>query len=67
MQGTQFHAKNVKNDLKPMDFLERNYCFKTKGVSFISFDFGLNLLPFLLALVLISFIFLLHRSTELLL
>ena len=33
MQHTQFHAKNVKNDLKPTDFLKRNFQFETEGVS----------------------------------
>jgi hypothetical protein len=32
MQRTQFCAKNVKNDLKPMDFLKRNFYFETEGV-----------------------------------
>ena len=32
MQRTQFHAKSVKNDLKPMDFLKRNFYFKTDGI-----------------------------------
>jgi hypothetical protein len=33
MQHTQFCAKSAKNDLKPMDFLKRNFYFKTKGLS----------------------------------
>jgi hypothetical protein len=32
MQRTQFHAKSAKNDLKPTDFLKRNFYFKTEGV-----------------------------------
>ena len=32
MQRTQFHAKIAKNDLKPMDFLQRNFYFETEGV-----------------------------------
>jgi hypothetical protein len=30
MQCTQFHAKSAKNDLKPTDFLKRNFCFETE-------------------------------------
>ena len=33
MQHTQFCAKSVKNDLKPMDFLKRNFYFETEGVA----------------------------------
>jgi hypothetical protein len=32
MQRTQFRAKSVKNDLKPTNFLKRNYYFEMKGV-----------------------------------
>ena len=32
MQRTQFHAKSVKNDLKPTNFLERNFYSETEGV-----------------------------------
>ena len=32
MRCTQFRAKNAKNDLKPMDFLKRNFYFETEGV-----------------------------------
>ena len=32
MQRTQFHAKSAKDDLKPTDFLKRNFCFETEGV-----------------------------------
>jgi hypothetical protein len=34
MQYTQFRAKSKKNDLKPADFLKRNFYFETEGVSF---------------------------------
>jgi hypothetical protein len=30
MQYTQFCAKNAKNDLKPTDFLKRNFYFETE-------------------------------------
>jgi hypothetical protein len=33
MQRTQFRAKSAKNDLKPADFLKRNFYFETEGVS----------------------------------
>jgi hypothetical protein len=36
MQRTQFRAKSAKNDLKPTDFLERNFYFETKGVLVMS-------------------------------
>ena len=32
MQHMQFRAKSAKNDLKPMDFLKRNFYFETDGV-----------------------------------
>ena len=32
MQHTQFHAKSVGNDLKPTDFLKRNFYFETEVV-----------------------------------
>jgi hypothetical protein len=32
MQCTQFHAKILKYDLKPMDFLKRNFYFEADGV-----------------------------------
>lgn len=32
MQRTQFCAKSAKNDLKPTDFLKRNFYFETEGV-----------------------------------
>ena len=32
MQHTKFRAKNAKNDLKPTDFLKRNFYFETEGV-----------------------------------
>jgi len=32
MQRTQFRAKSAKNDLKPTDFLKRNFYFETEGV-----------------------------------
>jgi hypothetical protein len=32
MQRTQFHAKSAKYDLKPTDFLKRNFYFETEGV-----------------------------------
>jgi hypothetical protein len=32
MQRTQFRAKRAKNDLKPTEFLKRNFSFETKGV-----------------------------------
>jgi hypothetical protein len=32
VQRTQFRAKNTKNDLKPTDFLNRNFYFETEGV-----------------------------------
>ena len=32
MQHTQFHAKSVGNDLKPTDFLIRNFYFETEVV-----------------------------------
>ena len=32
MQRTQFYAKSAKNDLKPRDFLKRNFYFETEGV-----------------------------------
>jgi hypothetical protein len=32
MQRTQFHAKSAENDLKPTDFLRRNFYFETEGV-----------------------------------
>jgi len=34
MQCTQFHAKNVKNDLKSADFLKRNFLFWNEGSIF---------------------------------
>jgi hypothetical protein len=36
MQRTQFRAKSANNDLKPVDFLNRNICFETEGVSICS-------------------------------
>ena len=30
MQRTQFHAKSAKNDLKPTNFLIRNFYFETE-------------------------------------
>jgi hypothetical protein len=30
MQCTQFRAKSAKNNLKPMDFLKRNFHFETE-------------------------------------
>jgi hypothetical protein len=32
MQRTQFCAKSAKDDLKPMDFLKRNFYFETEEV-----------------------------------
>ena len=32
MQCMQFRAKSAKNDLKPTDFLKRNFYFETEGV-----------------------------------
>ena len=32
MQCMHFRAKSAKNDLKPMDFLKRNFYFETDGV-----------------------------------
>jgi hypothetical protein len=32
MQCTQFCAKSAKNDLKPTNFLKRNFYFETEGV-----------------------------------
>jgi hypothetical protein len=32
MQRTQFRAKSAKNDLKPTDFVQRNFYFETEGV-----------------------------------
>ena len=32
MQCTQFCAKSVKDDLKPTDFLKRNFYFEMEGV-----------------------------------
>jgi hypothetical protein len=32
MQCTQFCAKSAKNDLKPTDFLKRNFYFEREGV-----------------------------------
>jgi hypothetical protein len=32
MQHMHFHAKSVKNDLKPTNFLKRNFCFEMEGV-----------------------------------
>ena len=32
MQRMQFHAKSAKNDLKPMDLLQRNFYYETEGV-----------------------------------
>ena len=32
MQRTQFHAKSAENDLKPTNFLRRNFYFETEGV-----------------------------------
>jgi hypothetical protein len=32
MQRMQFRAKSAKNDLKPMNFLKRNFYFETEGV-----------------------------------
>ena len=34
MQCTQLRAKSAKNNLKPTDFLKRNLCFETEGVSY---------------------------------
>ena len=31
IQRTQFCAKRAKNDLKPMDFLKRDFYFETEG------------------------------------
>jgi hypothetical protein len=31
-QRMVFHAKSVKSDLKPTDFLNRNFYFETEGV-----------------------------------
>jgi hypothetical protein len=36
-QRTQFCAKSAKNDLKPTDFLERNFYFEIEGVKAYSF------------------------------
>jgi hypothetical protein len=36
MQRTRFRAKSVKNDLKPTDFLKRNFYFETEGI-FVNF------------------------------
>jgi hypothetical protein len=33
IQHTQFRAKSAKNDLKPTDFLKRNFYFETEGVN----------------------------------
>jgi hypothetical protein len=32
IQHTQFCAKNVKNDLNPIELVKRNFCFETEGV-----------------------------------
>ena len=32
MQRTSFRAESAKNDLKPTDFLKRNFHFETEGV-----------------------------------
>ena len=32
MQRTQFRAKSAKNDLKPTNFLKRNFYFEMEGV-----------------------------------
>jgi hypothetical protein len=32
MKRTQFRAKSAKDDLKPMDFPNRNFYFETEGV-----------------------------------
>ena len=33
MQHTQFRVKSAQNDLKPTDFLKRNFYFETEGVA----------------------------------
>jgi hypothetical protein len=33
MQCTLFRANSAKNDLKPTDFLKRNFYFETDGVT----------------------------------
>ena len=38
MQCTQFRAKSAKNDLKHMEFLKRNFYFKTEGLQGSSHD-----------------------------
>ena len=35
MHRMQFHAKSAKNDLKPTDFIKRNFYFETEGVHVI--------------------------------
>jgi hypothetical protein len=34
IQRMQFRAKNVKNDLNPIDLVKRNFCFEMEGVYF---------------------------------
>jgi hypothetical protein len=36
MQRTQFGAKSAKNDLKPKDFLKRNFHLELEGVAWRS-------------------------------
>ena len=38
IQHTQFRAKSVKNDLKPMNFLKRIFYFETEGVLHMYFQ-----------------------------
>ena len=57
MQHTKFRAKNAKNDLKPTDFLKRNFYFETEGV-FARLDKNVGL-----TLVLVT----LHRNIQLVL
>jgi hypothetical protein len=37
-----FHVKSAKNDLKPTDFLKRNFYFETEGVTLIKFTPKIN-------------------------
>jgi hypothetical protein len=37
MQRMQFRAKSAKDDLKPTDFLKRNFCFEMDGVCYKEF------------------------------
>ena len=43
MQHTQFCAKSVKNVLKPMGFLKRDFYFETEGVYIYTHTHALSL------------------------